>query len=112
MNRRGFLKLFSGAATAAAVAPTYFFAPAGGWKPVDRSLPRYSFSNINGIYAADMNLVIATGIDLDAIGRITGFYRRPPMYSERGLIIQNPESDHELRARIVDELAQRRYATI
>jgi hypothetical protein len=35
MNRRGFLKLFGGAAAAAVVAPvvpTYFFSPIGGWK--------------------------------------------------------------------------------
>jgi hypothetical protein len=32
MNRRGFLKLFASAAPVAVVAPTYFFAPIGGWK--------------------------------------------------------------------------------
>lgn len=35
MNRRGFLKLFAGAAAAAVVAeavPTYFLPPIGGWK--------------------------------------------------------------------------------
>jgi hypothetical protein len=32
MNRRYFLKLFAAAGPVAAVAPTYFFAPVGGWK--------------------------------------------------------------------------------
>ena len=32
MNRRSFLKLFAAAGPVAAVAPTYFFAPVGGWK--------------------------------------------------------------------------------
>lgn len=32
MDRRGFLKLFATALPVAAVAPTYFFAPIGGWK--------------------------------------------------------------------------------
>lgn len=32
MNRRSFLKLFAAAGPAAAIAPTYFFAPIGGWK--------------------------------------------------------------------------------
>jgi len=32
MNRRSFLKIFGLAAPVAAVAPTYFFAPIGGWK--------------------------------------------------------------------------------
>jgi hypothetical protein len=32
MNRRSFLKLFTAAGPVAAVAPTYFFAPVGGWK--------------------------------------------------------------------------------
>lgn len=32
MNRRSFLRLFAAAAPVAAVAPTYFFAPVGGWK--------------------------------------------------------------------------------
>lgn len=31
MNRRAFLKLFAAAGPVAAVAPTYFFAPVGGW---------------------------------------------------------------------------------
>ena len=31
MDRRSFLKLFAAAAPVAAVAPTYFFAPVGGW---------------------------------------------------------------------------------
>lgn len=31
MNRRNFLKLLSAAAPVAAAAPTYFFAPIGGW---------------------------------------------------------------------------------
>ena len=31
MNRRSFLKLFGGATAVAAVTPTYFFAPTGGW---------------------------------------------------------------------------------
>ena len=31
MDRRSFLKLFGLAAPIAAVAPTYFFAPIGGW---------------------------------------------------------------------------------
>lgn len=31
MNRRDFLKLFAAAGPVAAVAPTYFFAPGGGW---------------------------------------------------------------------------------
>jgi hypothetical protein len=31
MNRRNFLKLFASAAPVAVVAPTYFFAPVGGW---------------------------------------------------------------------------------
>jgi len=31
MNRRSFLKLFATAGPAAVVAPTYFFAPVGGW---------------------------------------------------------------------------------
>lgn len=47
MNRRSFLSLFGSAAAVAAVKPTYFFAPVGGWK----SLPRYSFRDVNGIYA-------------------------------------------------------------
>lgn len=33
MDRRGFLKLFGAASTADIVAPTYFFAPTGGWNP-------------------------------------------------------------------------------
>lgn len=33
MNRRGFLRLFGGAGAVATVAPTYFFAPVGGWHP-------------------------------------------------------------------------------
>lgn len=32
MNRRAFLKLFAAAGPVAAIAPTYFFAPVGGWK--------------------------------------------------------------------------------
>jgi hypothetical protein len=32
MNRRASLKLFAAAGPVAAVAPTYFFAPVGGWK--------------------------------------------------------------------------------
>lgn len=32
MDRRGFLKLFATALPVAAVAPTYFFAPIGGWE--------------------------------------------------------------------------------
>lgn len=32
MDRRSFLKLFAAAGPVAAVAPTYFFAPIGGWK--------------------------------------------------------------------------------
>lgn len=32
MNRRSFLKIFAAAGPVAAVAPTYFFAPVGGWK--------------------------------------------------------------------------------
>lgn len=32
MDRRGFLKLFAAAAPVAAIAPTYFFAPIGGWQ--------------------------------------------------------------------------------
>lgn len=32
MNRRVFLRLLGAAAPVAAVAPTYFFAPVGGWK--------------------------------------------------------------------------------
>lgn len=32
MNRRSFLKLFAAAGPVAAAAPTYFFAPVGGWK--------------------------------------------------------------------------------
>ncbi len=32
MDRRSFLRSFFGGATVAAVAPTYFFAPIGGWK--------------------------------------------------------------------------------
>jgi hypothetical protein len=32
MNRRRFLAILAGAAPVAAVAPTYFFAPVGGWK--------------------------------------------------------------------------------
>lgn len=32
MNRRGFLKLFGGAAVAASANPVRFFAPIGGWK--------------------------------------------------------------------------------
>lgn len=31
MNRRHFLKLLSATAPVAAAAPTYFFAPRGGW---------------------------------------------------------------------------------
>jgi hypothetical protein len=31
MDRRSFLKLFAAAAPVAVVAPTYFFAPRGGW---------------------------------------------------------------------------------
>jgi hypothetical protein len=31
LTRRGFLQLFGLAAPVAAVAPTYFFAPVGGW---------------------------------------------------------------------------------
>ena len=31
MDRRSFLKLFAAAGPVAAVAPTYFFAPVGGW---------------------------------------------------------------------------------
>lgn len=41
MNRRNFLKLFAGAAPVAAVAPTYFFAPVGGWPKVDPRLTEY-----------------------------------------------------------------------
>ena len=32
MNRRSFLQLFGMAAPVVAAAPTYFFAPIGGWK--------------------------------------------------------------------------------
>ena len=32
MDRRAFLRLFAAAGPVAAVAPTYFFAPVGGWK--------------------------------------------------------------------------------
>lgn len=32
MDRRSFLKLFAAAGPVAAAAPTYFFAPVGGWK--------------------------------------------------------------------------------
>lgn len=32
MNRRSFLRMLASAAPVAAVAPTYFFAPVGGWK--------------------------------------------------------------------------------
>lgn len=32
MNRRSFLKMMGSVAPVAAVAPTYFFAPVGGWK--------------------------------------------------------------------------------
>ena len=32
MNRRSFLKLLGAAGPVAAVVPTYFFAPVGGWK--------------------------------------------------------------------------------
>lgn len=45
MNRRDFLRLFAAASPAAAVAPTYFFAPVGGWKsdlilnPYESSVP-------------------------------------------------------------------------
>lgn len=33
MNRRAFLRILAGAAPVAVVAPKYFFAPVGGWKP-------------------------------------------------------------------------------
>lgn len=55
MNRRNFLKMLASAAPVAAVAPTYFFAPPGGW----RSTVRYEvqqpyvgmyFINKDGIY--------------------------------------------------------------
>lgn len=32
MDRRQFLRILAGAAPVAAIAPTYFFAPRGGWK--------------------------------------------------------------------------------
>jgi hypothetical protein len=32
VNRRAFLKLFAAAGPVAAIAPTYFFAPIGGWR--------------------------------------------------------------------------------
>jgi hypothetical protein len=43
MNRRSFLKLLSAVAPVAAVTPTYFFAPVGGWKSDVISHP-YSLS--------------------------------------------------------------------
>lgn len=112
MSRRSFLSLLGAAATSAVVAPTYFFAPKGGWQP--KLAPRtYSFADVNSvIYTPNFDLTTAIGEDLDAIGRIAGFFRRPPMYSERGLIIQNPESDHSLRTRITEELATRRYIAL
>jgi hypothetical protein len=57
MNRRSFLKLFAAAGPVAAVAPTYFFAPVGGWKSDvvvnPNSVPtldRVYFLGKNGIY--------------------------------------------------------------
>jgi hypothetical protein len=41
VNRRAFLKLFAAAGPVAAVAPTYFFAPVGGWKSDVIALPSF-----------------------------------------------------------------------
>jgi hypothetical protein len=55
MDRRSFLKLFAAAGPVAAVAPTYFFAPVGGWRPrvryeVQAPYGGMYFIGENGIY--------------------------------------------------------------
>lgn len=42
MNRRSFLKMLASAAPVATVAPTYFFAPPGGWLASPQVDPRLS----------------------------------------------------------------------
>lgn len=53
MNRRSFLRILAGAAPVAAIAPTYFFAPLGGWKPV---ISRFDMAQ----WMADRNIRIET----------------------------------------------------
>lgn len=83
MNRRSFLKLF----TAVTVAPTYFFAPVGGWKSdtiinpneivVDND--RMYFMSKEGIY--ENGLLISSPIDPELWG-LPYWTTRPPYLSD------------------------------
>lgn len=48
LDRRGFLRLLGGAAVVGVVAPTYVFAPSGGWPPAVAK-PMYQFKEMNAV---------------------------------------------------------------
>lgn len=87
MDRRSFLKLFAAAVPVAAVAPTYFFAPVGGWKSdtiinpsemiVDND--RMYFVGKDGIY--ENGLLISSNIDPDLWG-LAYWQTKPPHLSD------------------------------
>jgi hypothetical protein len=78
MNRRGFLKLFGGAAAVATVAPTYFFSPIGGWKsdvivnPTTYIVGQNAYVGQYADYLKFSDLALETPID-PMLGQLFGY---------------------------------------
>lgn len=97
MDRRSFLKMLGAAAPVAAISPTYFFAPKGGWHRT------YSFKDVTGIFVPDYRLSTAITDDLDSLGRINGICRKPAIRNGN-IILLGPETDSQLRQRIIEQI--------
>lgn len=94
VSRRGFLKFLGAAVPIAAVAPTYFLPPIGGWKSDvivnpnttpnwSQLTPQQIMADINYLiektYLESANLnphFIVSGYQLDQIGRLNGVSRK------------------------------------
>jgi len=120
MNRRDFLKTLGLVAPVAVVAPTYFFAPKGGWPFGEltwatNNTQRLKWRHLTtedimldfqrnqaGAAMIPERILFGTGHELDSLAYVAGIERTPGLYKFPELTaIKQPETDQEFRKRLL-----------